>query len=153
MRKIDIYQFFDTFKTKDCKIRGNCNLLITVKFHELEWSSPLASIFMVNPTIKGKKMSTIYMFKQLYIDPLAIANRYTQLSIVIFWEVQKIYDSSLSLLIMVELKEMALNFYVCHYVHPIIWYHFDLFYKYSFCHNYNFHHTLQMGRDLSSPSN
>ena len=37
------YQFFDTLKTKDCKIRGNCNLiiLITVKFHELEWCSPL----------------------------------------------------------------------------------------------------------------
>ena len=30
------YQFFDTLKTKDCKIRGNCNLLIKVKFHELE---------------------------------------------------------------------------------------------------------------------
>ena len=30
------YQFFDTFKSKDRKIRGNCNLLITAKFHELE---------------------------------------------------------------------------------------------------------------------
>ena len=30
------YQFFDTLKTKDCKIRGNCNLLIKVKFHKLE---------------------------------------------------------------------------------------------------------------------
>ena len=39
------YQFFDTLKTKDCKIRGNCNLLIKVKFHELEWSSPLKSFF------------------------------------------------------------------------------------------------------------
>ena len=29
-------QFFDTLKTKDCKIRGNCNLLIKVKFHKLE---------------------------------------------------------------------------------------------------------------------
>ena len=27
---------FDTLKTKDRKIRGNCNLLIKVKFHELE---------------------------------------------------------------------------------------------------------------------
>ena len=27
-------------------------------------------------------MSIIYIFKQLYIDPLAITNRYTQLSIV-----------------------------------------------------------------------
>ena len=30
------YQFFDTLKTKDRKIRGNCNLLIKVKFHELD---------------------------------------------------------------------------------------------------------------------
>ena len=37
------YQFFDTLKTKDHKIRGNCNLLIKVKFHELEWSSPSIS--------------------------------------------------------------------------------------------------------------
>ena len=29
-------QFFDALKTKDCKIRGNCNLLTKVKFHELE---------------------------------------------------------------------------------------------------------------------
>ena len=30
------YQFFDTSKTIDCKIRGSCDLLIKVKFHELE---------------------------------------------------------------------------------------------------------------------
>ena len=30
------YQFFDTLKTKDFKIRGNCNLLIKVKFPKLE---------------------------------------------------------------------------------------------------------------------
>ena len=30
------YQFVDTSKAKDRKIRGNCNLLIKVKFHELE---------------------------------------------------------------------------------------------------------------------
>ena len=30
------YQFFDTSKTKDRKIKANCNLLIKVKFHELE---------------------------------------------------------------------------------------------------------------------
>ena len=30
------YQFFNTSKTKDCKIRGNCNLLIKVKFHKSE---------------------------------------------------------------------------------------------------------------------
>ena len=35
------YQLFDTFKTKDRKIRGNCNLLIKVKFPKLECSSPL----------------------------------------------------------------------------------------------------------------
>ena len=32
------YQFIDTLKTKDRKIRDNCNLLTKVK---LEWSSPL----------------------------------------------------------------------------------------------------------------
>ena len=40
MRKyIDLrsdYKFFDNLKTKDHKIRGNCNLLIKVKFHEEE---------------------------------------------------------------------------------------------------------------------
>ena len=30
------YQFFDALKTKDRKIRRNCNLLTTVKFHELQ---------------------------------------------------------------------------------------------------------------------
>ena len=35
------YQFFDNLKTKDHKIRGNCNLLLKVKCHELEWNSPL----------------------------------------------------------------------------------------------------------------
>ena len=30
------YQFFDALKAKDHKIRGNCNLLTKVKFHELE---------------------------------------------------------------------------------------------------------------------
>ena len=30
------YQGFCTLKTKDCKIRGSCNLLIKVKFHKLE---------------------------------------------------------------------------------------------------------------------
>ena len=29
------YQFFDALKRKD-RIRGNCNLLTKVKFHELE---------------------------------------------------------------------------------------------------------------------
>ena len=35
------YQFFDTLKTEDRKIRGNCNLLIKAKFHKSERSSPL----------------------------------------------------------------------------------------------------------------
>ena len=30
------YQFFDALKTKDHKIKRSCNLLIKVKFHELE---------------------------------------------------------------------------------------------------------------------
>ena len=37
------YQFFDTVKTKSRKIRGNSNLLVKVKFHKLEYSSPLNS--------------------------------------------------------------------------------------------------------------
>ena len=40
------YQFFDTLKTKDRKIRGNCNLLIKVKFQELEGSFPLTKDVM-----------------------------------------------------------------------------------------------------------
>ena len=32
----DDYQFFDTLKTKYCTIRGNRNLLINVKFYELQ---------------------------------------------------------------------------------------------------------------------
>ena len=30
------YQFFDALKTKNRKIKGNCNLLTKGKFHELE---------------------------------------------------------------------------------------------------------------------
>ena len=30
------YQFFGALKTKDRKIRANCNLLTKVKFYELE---------------------------------------------------------------------------------------------------------------------
>ena len=30
------YQFFDTLKTNDRKIRGNCNLLTKAKFYNLE---------------------------------------------------------------------------------------------------------------------
>ena len=32
----DDYQFFDALKTNYRKIRGNCNLLKKVKFHELK---------------------------------------------------------------------------------------------------------------------
>ena len=42
------YQFFDTFKTEDHKIRGNYSLLIKVKFHEFEWSSPLMQRAVLN---------------------------------------------------------------------------------------------------------
>ena len=35
------YHFFDALKPKDCKIRGNYNLLTKVKFHNLDLSSPL----------------------------------------------------------------------------------------------------------------
>ena len=35
------WQFFDALKTKDRKIRGNCNLSTKGKFHESEGSSPL----------------------------------------------------------------------------------------------------------------
>ena len=35
------YHFFDALETEDPKIRGNCNLLTKIKFHELEWNSPL----------------------------------------------------------------------------------------------------------------
>ena len=38
------YRFFDTLKTKDCKIGGNCNLLLKVKFHQLEQISPLTLV-------------------------------------------------------------------------------------------------------------
>ena len=35
------YHFFDALKPKDCKIRGNYNLLTKVKFHNFDLSSPL----------------------------------------------------------------------------------------------------------------
>ena len=37
------FSIFDTLKTKDRKIRGNCNLLIKVKFHKLDRRSFLSS--------------------------------------------------------------------------------------------------------------
>ena len=46
----DWLSIFDALKTKDRKIRGNCKLVIKVRFHELEWSSLL--IFCI---LKKKK--------------------------------------------------------------------------------------------------
>ena len=43
-----IINFFDALKTKDRKIRRNCNLLTKVKFHELEWSSLLSLYLCVD---------------------------------------------------------------------------------------------------------
>ena len=44
-RYLKKYQFFDALKTKDRKLRGNCNSLTKVKFHELESGSPLTVLF------------------------------------------------------------------------------------------------------------
>ena len=38
------YHFFDALKSKDHKIRENCNLLTKVKFHELDSSSSLTLV-------------------------------------------------------------------------------------------------------------
>ena len=46
------YQFFYTLKTKDHTIKGNCNLLIKVKLHKLELSSPLSNLSTIIPTQK-----------------------------------------------------------------------------------------------------
>ena len=54
------YRFFDTLKTKDRKIRANCNLLIKVKFHELEWSSPLSKSWNYNRNANYKHERIIY---------------------------------------------------------------------------------------------
>ena len=35
------YQFFDAFRARDRRVRGNCNLLAGVRFHELGWGSPI----------------------------------------------------------------------------------------------------------------
>ena len=56
------YQFFDALKTKDHKIRENCNLLTQVKFNELEWSFPSK-----NYAEKiGTKYFTLYLLKRLW---------------------------------------------------------------------------------------
>ena len=60
------YQFFDALKTKDRKIRGNCNLLTKVKFHKLEWRSPLIMY------TTGRSIYRIYTIKWCpwYVAPL-----------------------------------------------------------------------------------
>ena len=45
------FSIFDTLKTKDRKIRGNCNLLIKVKFHKLDRSSFLSSNISTSVTL------------------------------------------------------------------------------------------------------
>ena len=57
------YQFFDTLKTKDPKIRGNYNLLIKVRFFELKWSSRLSIEFSQaqNHGITGQNIDTEYL--------------------------------------------------------------------------------------------
>ena len=52
--------FLIPLKTKDRKIRGNCNLLTKVKFHELEWSSPLSKP-------KNKDLSELMMINKHYL--------------------------------------------------------------------------------------
>ena len=73
------YPFFDALKTKDHKIRGNCNLLTKVKFHELEWSSPLNWVLKLNPLnqkIKSDKICLDYLARALFILflPLGVIN-------------------------------------------------------------------------------
>ena len=51
------YQFFDALETKNRKIRENCNLLTKVKFHVLEWSSPLSIFFQLTTFVIGSFFS------------------------------------------------------------------------------------------------
>ena len=53
------YEFFDALKTKDREIRGNCNLLIKVKFHELEYSSPLRLRILGNQEKSGNPQNLL----------------------------------------------------------------------------------------------
>ena len=39
-----MYKNVFLYETKDRKTRGNCNLLVKAKFHELKWSSPLRKL-------------------------------------------------------------------------------------------------------------
>ena len=51
-RTITIFRYL---KTRDRKIRGNSNLLIKVKFHELEWSSTLIKTTFPNSFMNQSK--------------------------------------------------------------------------------------------------
>ena len=53
------YRFFHTLKTKDGKIRENCNLLIKVKFHELESSAPLIQKLFLLQALRYPLQKTI----------------------------------------------------------------------------------------------
>ena len=53
------YEFFDALKTKDREIRGNCNLLIKVKFHELEYSSSLRLRILGNQEKSGNPQNLL----------------------------------------------------------------------------------------------
>ena len=59
------YQFSDSLKTKDRKIRGDCNLLIKVKFHGLEWTSPL-NLFLISSNLFPVCYDWILIECQLY---------------------------------------------------------------------------------------
>ena len=59
------YQFSDSLKTKDRKIRGDCNLLIKVKFHGLEWTSPL-NLFLISSNLFPVCYDWILIKCQLY---------------------------------------------------------------------------------------
>ena len=56
------YQFFDALNTKDCKIRGTCNLLTKVKLHELEWSSFFNADFRIAAKNWEKKFCFLHNF-------------------------------------------------------------------------------------------
>ena len=53
------YRFFDTLKSEDRKIRGNCNLLIKVKFHEF-FFTVISKLLMVRALCKFTNQSWIY---------------------------------------------------------------------------------------------
>ena len=60
------YQFFDTLKTKCCKIRGTCNLLIKVKFHKLGWSFRLSYGLQIFIDICMKTLDICFPKKEIF---------------------------------------------------------------------------------------